>query len=309
MFRRLAAPAVIALGLCAGADAQVKLEFKQVPGTTRSTSTMKLNQTLTSGGNPLETTTERSATTTRVVAAPSADGSVKVVDTLDALKIDLGLPMGIDIAFDSANPDAQPANPMFVPIINSFKVLPKSSFTYRFDKAGKLAAVEEVKPGGDLAALDPATAGQIKAQFDPKAVEKEAAKDLDLFPAVTVKKGDTWAKEDTMQLGQGQTMTFKRTYTYLGTVDEAGKPVEKIDSKTTAVEYKVADGSPIKVPKSMLEVKSSAGIILFDLKLGIVVKRDDKMTIAGTLDLDVQGMEFKDSKLDLTIEMSTNQVK
>ena len=118
MFRRLAAPAVIALGLCAGADAQVKLEFKQVPGTTRSTSTMKLNQTLTIGGNPLETTTERSATTTRVVAAPSADGSVKVVDTLDALKIDLGLPMGIDIAFDSANPDAQPANPMFVPIIN-----------------------------------------------------------------------------------------------------------------------------------------------------------------------------------------------
>jgi len=310
MFRRTAAAAaVIALGLSAGARAQVKLEFKQVPGTTSSKTVQKLQQSLTINGNVLDTSTERSATTTRVVGTPAADGSVKVVDTIDALKIDLGLPGGIDIAFDSANPDAKPDNPMLAPIIDSFKVIAKSTFTLVFDKAGKLTGVESVKPGGDLAALSPAVADQIKAEFDPKKVQKETARELDLFPAVGLKKGDTWTKDDIMQLGQGQSMTFKRTYTYLGPVTEGGKSLEKIDSKATAVDYKVDAGSPIKVPKSMLEIKSSAGTIFFDPKLGTIAKRDEKVNVVGTIDLEVMGMEFKDSKLDLTIETSTAQVK
>ena len=186
-----------------------------------------------------------------------------------------------------------------------------SSYTIVF-KDGQVTAVEGTEqaiPKADT--LDPAVADRAqKAIRRSEASESRPAGIQHMFPDVLLRKGEPWDRTETMDLGAGQTLTFQKQYEYLGTVEKAGRTLDKIGVKETTVSYAMEANPalPVSVSQSDLKVDSSDGTVLFDRELGRVVESHNKTHITGDLTLQANGMDIP-AKLDLTLDTETEMVK
>ena len=71
-----------------------------------------------------------------------ADGSVEVVHTVDQLQANLKLPMGLEVSFDTGNPDQPAQVPGLQGFIELFKATSEAKTTYTISKDGKLRDVK-----------------------------------------------------------------------------------------------------------------------------------------------------------------------
>jgi hypothetical protein len=125
------------------------------------------------------------------------------------------------------------------------------------------------------------------------------------LPEKPVKVGDRWQRTEVMDIGSGQTLTYEVYYEYAGTVEKAGKTLDKIAILAGEVKYAVADGPlPFKVTSSDLKVDSSMGYLLFDRAAGLIVELNDRQKISGPLTLNINGMDLP-STVELTLESSS----
>jgi len=290
------------VGFAATAPAQVTLKYK-FPDGRKSTAEAKIktSQTLTLAGNELVSGSEQSLTITSSNGQRSADGSLTVSNKIEALKAEVTLPGGTEIAFDSAKPDADPPGTQFDFLLDVFKATAKSTWESVMNQGNRVVAVK----GRDAAFADlpEAVRGAMKAQLDPEYLKAAANDELAKLPSDPVSPGDSWERTNTVRLDSGQRLTFTNKYTYEGNVQQDGKNLEKIASKTTAVDYSVEGESPLKVLASDLKVAASEGEILFDPAYGQIVSQHSKVQVKGSLKLEVMGMEFP-GQLDLTMENS-----
>jgi hypothetical protein len=309
MLRSVLPSALVVACLAAPGMAQVKLELKHPEGSKATyKKTTKLHQVLTINGMEIPTDTDSVATTTEEVGKRTAEGKLPITETTAALKAQIDLPGGMNVTFDSANPDAdKPDNPALASLQGIFKALVGTSYTVVLDKDGKVAAIEGAEKVLDKAGdLDPMVLEQLKARFSAEKLKKEREQEHNVFPDILVRTGEPWERTEVMDIGGGQTFTFKKRYEYQGTTEQGGKALDKISAKNTDVTYAMEANAanPAKVNKSDLKIASSDGEILFDRQAGKVVKRQTKTRITGDMTLEINGMEFP-TKLDLTIETKT----
>ncbi|GIW86058.1 MAG: hypothetical protein KatS3mg108_0382 [Isosphaeraceae bacterium] len=289
----------------------VKLERRWPEGETRTTeATLKLDQVMTIQGMEIETRIEQATTTRQLIGKRRDDGSIPVSTKIDAFKATMTLPGGLIVAFDSANPDAKADDPMLQPILDALKTSAGVEYTFVVGKDGSITAIEGLEAVREkFEASNPETVDLLKDRFQPDAMKKAISDELNILPETLVRPGDSWTRTQTQQLGMGQTLSFETRYTYQGTVEKAGKTLDRITVKSTNVKYAQDPnaGGPARVVGSDLKIESSDGEILFDRAAGQEVETRQSTRMVGPLTLDIMGQQL-DVELDLTVE-SISQVK
>lgn len=309
MTRAIVATATCLLAALAGpapAPAQVTLEFKFPEGRTSTyENRMSVDQTLTINGQAIPTLSKQTSGLTTKVGAPRDGDVTPLTQTLGHVKAELSLPGGIELDIDSSDPEnPEGEQPQLTAIRETIRALEGLSFTILVGPDGKVAGVEGVEEAlkGDLA---PQVAAGLRQRLDPETLTLEYNQEYTIFPAEPVSTGDTWEREDLLNLGEGQSLTFQRTYAYEGTVDHDGKTLDRVNITATGVAYAMENpNSPLQVKNSDLKVVESKGELLFDREAGQVVESRNTTRMTGSLVLSAGGQDLP-AELDLTITTGT----
>ena len=298
--------AVAFAGLMAGAGdahAQVTFELKFPEGTKSSTQTESVvNQTLTLAGNDILTKANTFTTSTSHIGTRAADGTLAIVEKVESLQSELDL-NGTKLQFDSANPDKKADLPQLEPLLDLYRTLVKLPMTRTLEaKTNKLKSL--TLPDGEFEKL-----GEVaKDRFNPEKLKKATEQALSFLPDGPVKVGDKWERATEADLGGGQLMSFRAKYEYLGTVEQDGAMLDKIEGKAFEVSFAIVGNPKLQVTKSDLKIKESAYTYLFDRERGHLVSKNAKVRIDGPLTLVIGGMELE-GKLDLTMEEKSTRQK
>lgn len=298
--------AVAFAGLMAGAGdahAQVTLELKYPEGTKSSTQTESVvNQTLTLAGRDILTKANTFTTSTSSIGTRAADGTLAIVEKVESLQSELDL-NGTKLQFDSANPDKKADLPQLEPLLDLYRAVVKLPMTRTLEaKTNKLKSV--TLPDGEFEKLGEAA----KDRFSSEKLKKATEQALSFLPEGPVKVGDKWERATEVDLGGGQLMSFRFMYEYLGTVEQDGATLDKIEGKAFEVSFAIVGNPMLQVTKSDLKIKESATTHLFDRERGHVVSKNAKVRIDGPITLVIGGMELG-GKLDLTMEEKSTRQK
>jgi hypothetical protein len=140
-FRMLISAALVLVAATAHAD--VKLERKFIEGSNRAIKQQgTFKQKLTIAGMDVESIANNSATTRYKVGKRDVGGVLPVEVKTEALQINLSLPGGINLTFDSANADAKPDNSPIDFLYDVFRAMVGSSVTYQLDKNNVVSFVQ-----------------------------------------------------------------------------------------------------------------------------------------------------------------------
>ena len=296
------------LGLSSTAQAQVKLELKYPPGRDlKHKSITKTHQILTLNGMAIETESNQTVLSDESVEKVRDDSTVPITTKIDALKIDISLPGGLNVNFDSADPNAKIEPPQLAFLGDVFKLISQVRYTLVLDKANALKAVEGTESIREKAEkLGEPVKMSVMARLSPERIKSEFEQSQARIPDILIRQGEPWERTETLELDAGQSLTFRKKYEYLGTEKTGEKTLDKIGVTTTDVKYAQdpATQSPLKATDSDLKVDSSSGTILFDRAGGYTANDKAKIRIKGTINFTAGGQKIP-GELDLTIESET----
>lgn len=302
---RLLAPAALLLAAVSSAASDTALlQLKQPEGTATVSTAITTKQVLTLAGMDVPTESHvnsRSVLTT----SKAADGAIRVEEKTAGFAIKLSTPVGnLEYDLEKPDPNAGQGTP-FQSLVEGFGALKGLAYTVVL-KEGKVARVEGVDEA--LAKVPPASLESFKQQLNPELIKSEWQQSLDAVPNRAVKKGDTWTRTETMNIGAGQTLTFDVQYEYQDTIEKAGRKLEKVSLVFTSVKY-AQDGAglgPLKVVMSDLHVDQSFGQYLLDRETGVVVERASNVHITGPMTFEINGQQLP-GKVDLSLDVDTTR--
>jgi Family of unknown function (DUF6263) len=290
------------------AQAQVKLEQKYIEGQKlKYKTTSKMHQTLTLMGMEIETTDERSLVTLHTTGKRRGDSTLPVERKVESLRAEMALPGGINVKYDTTDPNAKIDDPNFAFLGNILKMAGEVVYTVVLDDHNKVKAIEGTeKLQEKVEKLGPPASDLLSKQFDSEKLKKSFEQESQILPDVLARPGESWERTRTVEIGGGQTLSFRKKYEYKGTEKKGAKELDKISSKVLEVKFTIEPDSklPLKAIKSDLKPDSSEETILFDREEGHVVSSTDKIRIKGDLTFSANGQELP-STLDLTIETTT----
>lgn len=289
------------------AQAQVKLEHKYIEGQKlKYKVTAKTHQTLTLMGMEIETSEERSMVTSLTTGKRRSDGALPVERKVESMRTEMALPGGMNLKFDTADPDAKIDAPGLAFLSELFKLAGEVVYTIVLDDHNKVKAIEGTEKLKEKAEkLEQPARDLMSKQFDSEKLKKNFEQESQILPDVLTRPGETWERTQVVEIGGGQTLSFRKKFEYTGTEKKGDKTLDKISSKILDVKYQSDPDSnlPLKPIKSDLKPESSDATILFDREEGHVVTSTDKVRIKGNITFSANGQELP-STLDLTIENS-----
>jgi hypothetical protein len=290
------------------AQAQVKLEYKYPEGKAiKHKTTSKTNQVLTLMGQQIETQSNQTVTSSSTVGKKREDSSVPVEQKVESLRVELSLPGGINVTYDSSDPNAKIDNEQLAFLEEVFKLSSQISYTVVLEKENKVKAIEGTEKLLEKAdKLSPMARDAIRSRVESDKLKVSFEQEMRHLPDVLTRPGESWERTEVLDLGSGQTLTFQKKYEYVGTEKKGDKTLDKISVKTLKADLKQdpAVAAPIKLVKCELKVESSDGTILFDREEGQLVSSHGKFRVKGDdLTFSINGNEIPGT-LDLTIESS-----
>jgi hypothetical protein len=292
--------AVAAMLIAPTLDAQVVLKSKIQPNTKRVThAENSTKQILNLNGMDIETETTQFIIARTSTGARAADGTVQTIEEIEKLQQELKVP-GINVSFDSDDPDKKAPLPQLEPILDVLRAISKLKTTYTFNKADELVKVGGVEEA--LKDLDPAVRKSLN-HLSPDSLKEKWQNTFDTLPAKPVQVGDKWEHTSVNEPEAGQVLTVKRQYTYTGTIEKGGITLHRVTSKSLEVSLtqdNPPEGSPTKLTEAKLKVAKGTGEFLIDVKRGLTVQATDSLQMTGPLKMEINGMSF-DAQLDLTI--------
>jgi len=285
------------------ARAQVKLEYKFPEGQTLTyKTTMKMNQILTLAGMEIPTEVEQTIVSSRVIGKRAGDSTLPVQEKVEAFRADMSLPGGMQITFDSKQPDAKIENEQLAFLADVFKLAGETTYTVVLDGQNKVKAIEGTEKLQEKAdKLNPLVRDTMRNRFSAEKLKVGFEESHGNLPDVLARPGEPW--ERTMTINSDQELILRKKYEYAGTEKRGDKTLDKITVKTLDIKMKSDPNSqaPSKVTKSDLKVDSSDGTILFDREAGRVVESRDKLHVKGSLTVAAAGQEYP-GELDLTMD-------
>ena len=230
--------ACLALVWSQEARAQVKLEYKFTEGdkfTYKSTS--KTKQILTLQGMEIETESDQVVVSSRTVGKRRADSSTPVEDKVESLRVELSLPGGNNLTFDSTNPDAKIDNPALAFLGEMLKLAGETSYTIVLDNRNKVQAIEGIEKLLEKAdKLSPPARDAIRDRMSTDKFKERFDQEHANLPDVLCRPGESWDRTEILDIGSGQTLVFKKRYEYVGPEKKGDKTLDKISYKCTGVE-------------------------------------------------------------------------
>ena len=288
------------------AQAQVKLEYKYPEGQAlKYKTTSKTSQVLTIAGQEIETQSNQTVTVSSKVGKKRDDSTVPVEHKIESLHVELSLPGGMNVNYDTSDANAKIDNPQLAFLEEVFKLTAEIAYTVVLDDHNKVKAIEGSEKLLEKAEkLSPAARSAIRSQVEADTLKQSFEQELRHLPDVLARAGDSWERTEVVHVGGGQTLTFQKKYQYVGTEKVGDKTLEKITSKTTGAELKQDPNvdAGLKLVKSDVKVESSDATILFDREAGHVVSGRGSVRIKGeNMTFSINGMELAGA-VDLTIE-------
>ena len=208
------------------------------------------------------------------------------------------------MTFDTADPDAKIDAPELAFLGDIFKLAGEVVYTIVLDDHNKVKAIEGTEKLQEKAEkLDPPARDLLSKHLTAKSSRKASSKSLKSCPTCWLVLASHGSELRSIEIGGGQTLSFRKKYEYKGTEKKGDKDLDKISSKVLEVKYNTEPDSnlPLKPIKSDLKPESSGGTILFDREGGHVVSSTDKVRIKGDITFSANGQELP-STLDLSIE-------
>jgi hypothetical protein len=141
-----------------------------------------------------------------------------------------------------------------------------------------------------------------------KILSKQALQDMaePMFAALTgkkQKKNDTWARKSVLDMGPIGKYETNYTYTYEGPDKDKNEKIGvKSELKYTPPDAKEAANLPFRIRDAKLDGKDSTGTIVYDPKTGWVKSSEMKMTLTGSLTIEI-GQQS--TTVDLTQDQTT----
>lgn len=305
--RALVSALVLTIAVASTARAQVKLEYKYAEGTkSTSRTTTKTHQVLSIMGMDVETEAEESVVTSSTIGKRSPDGTLPVTQKVESIRSQLTLPGGINVTFDSADPNAKIENPQFAFLGDVFKALVGVGYTVVLDEQNKVKFVQGTETfDTKVDGLDAQAAALLRGRLSAEKIKRAFEQSHANLPKVLAREGEPWESTEINDIGGGQSLTFRKRYEYLGTVQRDGKQLDKIGVRALTVEYAMDPNSqsPVKATKGDLKIDKSEGTLLFDREAGQMLEGQEITRIKGDLTLTAGGKELP-STLDLTFDTS-----
>lgn len=213
----------------------------------------------------------------------------------------IGVAMDIDIgtqkiAYDSTAPKDVAGGAANNPLGEFFKALIDSSFTIKYNiKENKVTDVEGQKEFVQkLVTANQAMKALLEQILSKKALQDMAEPTFAAIPGKEVTKGQNWKRESTLDMGPIGKYENTYEYTYDGK-DTKDPKLDKI-SVVSTLKYKEpgeiagqGQGLPFKIKKADLKSTSAKGTILFNPELGMIVKSDMELDLAGSLTIEIGG--------------------
>jgi hypothetical protein len=213
-------------------------------------------------------------------------GNWTVKQKIDGLKMEIEIG-GNKIPFDSTKEQGQ-ANPLS----GFYKALLGSEFTLTIDKDMKISKIE----GRDefvkkLIKKNEGMEPFLKAILSDEALKQMSDPAFAAIPNKAVKKGDTWEKNTTLDMGPIGNFNTSYKFTYVGSRDKNHQKI-KVDLtlKYTAPGDNAGGVLPFKILKADLSSKDSKGDVLFDSDKGRVESSTMTIRVIGTMSIEIGGM-------------------
>ncbi len=262
-----------------------------------------LEQTLIIAGMNVETGAENFLTTEETVKEVTADKAV-LGGRFSAILMELKLPGGQSISFDSGNPNVEIPPAPFGEVVKFLKLMANSTWTTELDGNRQVTGL---KYEGDFLSKVP---DGFKDQVSQEQRIIDSKTTINRLPGKSVKVGEKWERNEEANLGSGQTFYSVREYTYVGPEEHNGKKMEKIKAVTKSIQYDITGGGalPVELKDSDLKVKSSEGVLWYDPELKQVVESSDVTHVVGELTFVTGGMELP-AKLDLTMKVKSKNIQ
>jgi hypothetical protein len=222
-------------------------------------------------------------------AKDKKDGNYVVTQEIVGLKMKINIG-GNPIAYDShpTSDEKQPPNPM----TDFFAALLKLKLTFTISPKMEIVSIE----GQDefitkLGGANPSMAPLLKHILSKEALKQMAEPTWGPLPDRDVQKGDKWGdtRKNVLDLGPIGTYVTTFTYTYEGPVDK----LRKISIKADLTYKKPAEknGLPFTIKEAQLSSKDGTGVAYFDSDKGRFTEQTMKMTLSGSLTIEVGGMD------------------
>ena len=135
--------ALLALFWSQSSYAQVKLEYRFPESKTlkyKSHSTM--THILTLAGQEFETKNDETIIKSSTVGTKRADGGLPVEEKIESLRLELTIPGGTNVTYDSSDPNTKIDNADLAFLSEAFKLAAEIAYTVVLDAGNKIKAVE-----------------------------------------------------------------------------------------------------------------------------------------------------------------------
>lgn len=295
---------VLTFLFCKGVQAQVKLEYKfpeEKKLVYRTTS--KLHQSLTFMGMEVERSEDRFLVESFTTGKRRGDSTLPIAKKVESLRVEMALPDG-KLVYDTADPKATVDTPGHAFLRNMFKLAGEVAYTIVLDEHNKVKAVEGAEIFKEkIEKLDPTSQESVRDVYAAEAFKRSFEEQLQIVPDVLARPGEPWERTQVIETGDGQTLSFRKKYEYVGMEKRADKTLDKLSCKVLEVKNNTNPNTnlPLKPTKSDLKVESSDGKILFDRDQGHLVSTTERIGIKGNITYSAGGMEVQ-TVVDLSIE-------
>ncbi len=237
------------------------------------------------------------------------DGNWKIKQEIEGIKMNIDI-AGNPVSFDSTQEN--PPGGANTALSEFFKALKGSSFTLTFNtKTLKVDKVEGRKEFIDkLATANQQLQPLLTKILSDDALRQMADPTFGILPPAGKKVGDSWDTTSTLNLGPIGTYTNKYKYTWKGPDPNAKNKDLELITVETNLSYTAPTESdpalPFKIKSSNLTTKQEkepTGKILFNTKLGRLESSDVKITLSGTLTIEIGG---NTTQVELTQNQTTS---
>lgn len=289
---RFAGAVTLAVMLVASSPSpgQKVLRYKFTPGQThRYAVTQKMVQSVATPERTVKITLTQTMDTRQKIDAVDAEGVASVTQTVERVRMDMDLPQGRKVQYDSAA--KEPPEGIAKAYANAVGSLVNRPIRMRLTSRGEARKVEV--PADALAGLKKSVgpAAEIAA---PENLTQLA--NLALFPEDPVSVGQTWKHEATVTNPAFGKLVIQTTYRYEGEEMRQGRKLDKISSQMT---LNLAEKGGVAAMK--IKAQEGQGTIYFDPAVGLIV--ESSATSRLKMAASVAGLT-----LDQDMEM-TNEVK